>query len=47
MVLGGGEKMKPIEVLRQSNFGQRVAEEEMADLVSYFVQTEQWRKVFW
>ena len=38
--------MKPIEVLRQSNFGQRVAEEEMADLVSYFVQTEQWRKVF-
>lgn len=38
--------MNAIDVLRERNFGQRVAEDEMNELASYFVQTEQWRKVF-
>ncbi len=38
--------MNPTDVLRASNFGKRVAEEETNDLSAYFVQTEQWRKVF-
>ena len=32
-------------VLATITFGQRIAEEEADDLVSYFVETDQWRKV--
>lgn len=32
-------------ILSQSNFGSRIAEEELDQLQSYFVETEQWRKV--
>lgn len=38
--------MNTIDILRESNFGQRVAEEEINELASYFVQTEQWRKLY-
>ena len=34
-----------LELLRQLSFGQRVAEDEADHLSSYFVETEQWRKV--
>jgi hypothetical protein len=34
------------EVLANSNFGARIAEEESDVLESYFVETEQWRKIF-
>ncbi len=34
-----------IEILKQSEFGSRIAEEEIDDLQSYFVETESWRKV--
>ena len=37
-----GEKLT---ILRDLSFGQRVAEDEVDDLASYFVETEQWRKV--
>lgn len=33
------------DVLAATSFGQRVAEDEIDDLASYFVETEQWRKV--
>src|SRR5438067_8434044 len=33
-------------VLTDSSFGSRVAEDEAEGLRSYFVETEQWRKVF-
>ena len=32
-------------VLSQTSFGKRVAEEEGDELRSYFVETEQWRKI--
>lgn len=35
-----------LEVLRELSFGERVAEEEAAELSRYFVQTEQWRQLF-
>lgn len=35
-----------LEVLQSLSFGQRVAEEEIAELSRYFVQTDQWRKLF-
>lgn len=35
-----------LEVLRQSSFGQRTAEEELEHLTQYFVETEHWRQVF-
>lgn len=38
--------MHTIEILRESNFGQRVAEEEINELATYFVQTEQWRRLY-
>lgn len=34
------------EVVKTVSFGARVAEEERADLASYFVETEQWRRVW-
>jgi hypothetical protein len=38
--------MTAIDILRQSSFGSRTAEEEQDSIGSYFVQTEQWRRVF-
>ena len=38
--------VQPLILLRQSNFGQRTAEEEREQLKRYFVQTEQWTRVF-
>lgn len=37
--------MRPIEVLRNSKFGSRTAEEEQDNIENYFVKTEQWRRV--
>jgi hypothetical protein len=34
------------DVLKVSHFGSRIAEEEVDELHSYFVETEQWRKLF-
>jgi hypothetical protein len=33
------------DILKTSEFGSRIAEEELEELHSYFVETEQWRKV--
>ena len=41
-----GGLMTKLDILRATNFGQRVAEDEIADLASYFVETDQWRRVF-
>lgn len=38
--------MTPLEVLKASSFGRRTAEEEHDHLQQYFVETEQWTKVF-
>ncbi len=38
--------MTPLEVLKMSDFGKRTAEEEQEQLRAYFVETEQWSKVF-
>jgi hypothetical protein len=38
--------MSKREVLTETHFGKRIAEEETDALESYFVETEQWRKVF-
>jgi len=35
-----------LELLRASNFGERIAEEEVNELSGYFVETEQWRQIF-
>ena len=34
------------DLVKSVSFGQRVAEEERDDLASYFVETEQWRRVW-
>lgn len=34
------------DVVKDSNFGSRIAEDEVDELHSYFVETEQWRKLF-
>ena len=39
-------RMNRREVLASSSFGQRVAEEEGKELLSYFVETDQWKRVF-
>jgi hypothetical protein len=38
--------MSKQEVLASSSFGQRVAEEEGRELSAYFVETDQWNRVF-
>lgn len=38
--------MNQLEVLISVNFGQRVAEDESDVLASYFVETDQWRRVY-
>lgn len=37
--------MEPLEVLKDLNFGERIAEEEADQLEHYFVETEQWRQI--
>jgi hypothetical protein len=37
--------MNKRDILASSTFGQRIAEDEADELVSYFVETEQWRRV--
>jgi hypothetical protein len=39
------DTMTKLEVLTETTFGQRIAEDEIDTLTSYFVETEQWRKV--
>ena len=34
------------QILQMSNFGQRVAEDESAELEHYFVQTDHWARIF-
>src|SRR5207244_2703977 len=34
------------EVLQATSFGKQVSEQEVEELSSYFVETEQWRRVF-
>lgn len=34
------------DILQQLSFGQRVAEEERESLANYFVETDQWRRIF-
>ena len=34
------------EALERTSFGKRIAEEEVDDLASYFVETDQWRRIF-
>ena len=38
--------MNKLDVLRATDFGKRIAEDEVDALESYFVQTEEWRRVF-
>jgi len=50
MIAGFGKDADAIlmtkkEVLAATTFGRRIAEEEADDLVGYFVETEQWRRV--
>ena len=33
------------DLLSKAKFGSRIAEDEVDDLESYFVETEQWRKI--
>lgn len=37
--------MKRIELLKQISFGVQVAEDEVNEIASYFVETNQWAKV--
>src|SRR5271156_5988162 len=38
--------MNKQEVLTNTTFGHRIAEDEADELIQYFVETDQWRKVF-
>jgi hypothetical protein len=38
--------MTILEVLKQTTFGQRVAEEETELLEKYFVETDHWQRLF-
>ena len=38
--------MNKYQILKDSNFGQRIAEEESTELEKYFVETEYWRRTF-
>jgi hypothetical protein len=38
--------MERIELLKNLTFGARVAEEETVELAKYFVETDQWNKIF-
>ncbi|MEZ6969784.1 P-loop ATPase, Sll1717 family [Aeromonas sp. S11(2024)] len=45
LAVGGKVRNKKLDVLRNINFGERVAEDERAQLAEYFVETDQWRKL--
>jgi hypothetical protein len=38
--------MQRLELLKNLTFGARVAEEETAELANYFVETDQWNRIF-
>ena len=38
--------MNKLDILREATFGQRVAEDEGDSLASYFVETDQWQRLF-
>jgi hypothetical protein len=38
--------MPRLDLLRNMSFGARVAEEETGELASYFVETDQWNRIF-
>ena len=38
-------RMTKRDVLAQTTFGERIAEDEAETLISYFVETDQWRKL--
>jgi hypothetical protein len=42
---GYGDYMKRIDLLKQMSFGVQVAEDEVNEIASYFVETNQWDKV--
>ena len=42
---GYGDYMKRIDLLKQMSFGVQVAEDEVHEIASYFVETNQWDKV--
>ena len=46
MTAGLFDKPAKLDVLKSVSFGQRVAEEEIAELARYFVQTDQWRQLY-
>lgn len=42
----GGFEMAKLDVLKSISFGARIAEDETAFLSSYFVQTDQWQRIY-
>jgi hypothetical protein len=42
----GDFEMAKLDVLKSISFGERIAEDETAFLSSYFVQTDQWQRIF-
>ena len=46
MVLGAEAVLEKKEILRDTRFGERIAEEELNELEQYFVATDQWNSVF-
>jgi hypothetical protein len=42
----GVPQMQRLELLKNLTFGARVAEEETAELANYFVETDQWNRIF-
>jgi hypothetical protein len=43
---GEGRAMERKDLLTQISFGARVAEDETSELASYFVETDQWGRLF-
>jgi len=39
--------MNKREILNEVSFGKRIAEEEIAELSSYFVETDQWKRIYY
>lgn len=44
-LVGNDNAMERLELLKQLNFGSQVAEDEVARLQEYFVQTDQWSRI--
>lgn len=42
----GGTARNKLGLLQHVDFGARIAEDEVADLAQYFVETDQWKKIF-